>query len=143
MTDVFNQSNRTYTSPSGVHVLPKQTTQLEDSDAKKLMEAYPRDLISPDSLRTAPASDAGQVELIGQLQTAIADLEENAKNFTAKLDQVTKRYQDEVVKTEDLTAQLTTLTNENAEFKAVIAEIDPEVMKAAIAAAEAKAKPAQ
>lgn len=77
MTDVHNQSSRTYTSPSGIHIEPGHTEALPNSEAAILMKNYPRDLISPDSLRSAPASqsDTDRRKEIERLQNVVSDLE--------------------------------------------------------------------
>lgn len=79
MIDVHNQSNRDYTSPSGVELKSKSTAPLPAAEAEKMMKGYPRDLISLDSLRSAPASQSirDQHSLIVQLQARIAELENN------------------------------------------------------------------
>lgn len=75
--DVYNRSSRGYTSPSGVQVPGGQTVQLDEDEALTMLKGYPRDLISPDTLRSSPASqgDAELKEEIERLQGVVAVLE--------------------------------------------------------------------
>jgi hypothetical protein len=79
--DVFNRGERSYTSPSGVHVAGGVSTPLDEDEAKSLMAAYPNDLISPDSLRSSPSSqsDKDRRAEIERLQGVVSDLEAKLK----------------------------------------------------------------
>lgn len=102
--DVYNRGARSYTSPSGVELKPNTTTQLDEGEAAALMAGYPRDLISPDDLRSSPASQSSkdQSELVASLQSVVSDL--TAKNtelqtqvndLTAKLNTLESAYKTE------------------------------------------------
>lgn len=74
--DVRNQSTRDYRSPSGILVPGGQTTSLPKEEGESMLKSYPKDLISPDALRSSPASqsDADRRKEIDRLQGVIEDL---------------------------------------------------------------------
>ena len=77
MTDVHNLGNRAYVSPSGIHVLAQMTTSLPTDEAVSMLKAYPKELVSPDSFRSAgpSASDTERTKEIARLQGVVKDLE--------------------------------------------------------------------
>lgn len=85
--DVYNKGERLYHSPSGIEIPGGQTTSLPAAEAESLMKSYPRDLISPDSLRSTPVDVKGLEKLINELRADIDDLK-------ADLSAVTKEKED-------------------------------------------------
>jgi hypothetical protein len=77
--DVHNRGSRTYTTPSGVHIQGGTTVQLDREEGEALLKGYPRDLISPDSLRSSPSvqSNADQHNKIVELQAKVTELEKS------------------------------------------------------------------
>jgi uncharacterized phage infection (PIP) family protein YhgE len=78
--DVHNKGSRTYTSPSGIPVASGQTVQLDREEGEAMMKGYPRELISPDDLRSTSSaqSNKDQHDLIVSQQAKIAELETGA-----------------------------------------------------------------
>lgn len=78
--DVHNKGSRTYTSPSGVEISSGQTVQLDKDEGESMMASYPRELISPDSLRSSPSaqSNKDQHDEIVKLQKKVDSLESGA-----------------------------------------------------------------
>ncbi len=86
--DVHNKGERTYTTPSGATLAAGQTIALEAEEAETLMASYPRDLISPDALRSAPASqsDKDRRAEIDRLQGIVTGLEGEKAELTKKVE---------------------------------------------------------
>lgn len=82
--DVYNRSERLYDSPTGVKIPSHSTVALESDEALAMMKNYPRDLISPDSLRSIPSaqSNKDQHDLIVALQGRISALETEVTALT-------------------------------------------------------------
>lgn len=94
--DVYNRSGRTYTTPSGVHLQGEQTTQLDREEAETMLKSYPRDLISPDALRSSPSSqsDNDRRKEIERLQGIVEVLETDKKNLQEALDNAGTKVKD-------------------------------------------------
>ena len=75
--DVHNKGGRTYTSPSGIEIPGGHTVQLDRDEGETMMKSYPRELISPDDLRSTSSaqSNRDQHEEIVRLQSKVTELE--------------------------------------------------------------------
>jgi chromosome segregation ATPase len=91
--DIHNKGNRTYHIAEGVALEPGRTLAVSASKAKTLMEAYPRDIISPNDLRSGEeegnglahlahidALEAENTSLKGTLETVRVLLENSEKS---------------------------------------------------------------
>jgi len=79
--DVHNKGLRDYHTPSGVVIPSGRTVELDEDEGKAMLAGYPRDLISPDTLRSASGNQS-VAELRAEnerLQGVVTDLETKLK----------------------------------------------------------------
>jgi len=79
--DVHNKGLRDYHTPSGVVIPSGRTVELDEAEGKAMLAGYPRDLISPDTLRSASGNQSA-AELRAEnerLQGVVTDLETKLK----------------------------------------------------------------
>ncbi len=62
MVDIHNRGEREFHSPSGIVIKQGQTVALPADEAESLLKGYPKDLITPDSLRSSSGPSALEME---------------------------------------------------------------------------------
>lgn len=62
MVDIHNRGEREYHSPSGISIKQGQTVALPADEAESLLKGYPKDLITPESLRSSSGPTALEIE---------------------------------------------------------------------------------
>lgn len=134
--DVYNKGERLYHSPSGIEIPGGQTTNLPAAEAESLMKSYPRDLISPDSLRSTPVDVKGQEKLINELRAENDDLKAGLAAVTKEKEDLNTQALEAVTVKEELAKELKIAES----FKGILLDILTEVQKVEELSPELKAK---
>lgn len=78
--DVHNKGLRDYHTPSGVVISSGQTVELDEDEGKAMLAGYPRDLISPDALRSSSGQSVAELRTENErLQSVVDDLQAKLK----------------------------------------------------------------
>lgn len=85
-TDIHNRSGREFTLRDGQILLPGRTVSVEGSLADELLKSYPRDIITPDSLRSGPSAQSARDKSleIARLNDLLKAKDEQIARLTAE-----------------------------------------------------------